>query len=155
MISFGIRTTRYQVKSLCASQRRGFWLIIDSLWLKQFNFRVSVGFGRLMVGNSTSADFVILSAGMPRCFSSETIKSALDWLNESLMPDVPVELSAAPVTLTCKSYFFATLANSSRLSFCETSVRRAVLRVKRNIQELRYSYPRHDSQPWDCALQPL
>ena len=57
MISFGIRTTRYQVKSLCASQRRGFWLIIDSLWLNQFNFRVSVGFGRLMVGNSTSADF--------------------------------------------------------------------------------------------------
>lgn len=71
---------------------------------------------------------------MPRCFNSETMKSALDKLNVSLMSDVPVELSAAPVTLTDKSYFFATLANSSRLSFCETSVRRAVLRVKRNIQ---------------------
>ena len=61
------------------------------------------------------------------------MKSALDKLNESLMSDVPVELSAAPVTLTDKSYFFATLANSSRLSFCETSVRRAVLRVKKEI----------------------
>lgn len=155
MIPFGIRT--YQVSSKKPLRFTAERLLVNNRFsmAKQFNFRVSVGFGRQMVGNSTSADFVILSAGMPRCFSSETIKSALDWLNESLMPDVPVELSAAPVTLTCKSYFFATLANSSRLSFCETSVRRAVLRVKRNIQELRYSYPRHDSQPWDCALQPL
>ena len=52
------RTSRVPYrKSLFASQRRGFWIIIDSLWLKQFNFRVSVGFGRQMVGNSTSADF--------------------------------------------------------------------------------------------------
>lgn len=84
---------------------------------------------------------------MPRCFNSETMKSALDKLNVSLMSDVPVELSAAPVTLTDKSYFFATLANSSRLSFCETSVRRAVLRVKKKYTGRRDSYPKHDSKP--------
>lgn len=147
MILFGIRT--YQVSSKKPLRFTAERLLANNKFSmeKQFNFRVPVGFCRQMIGNSTSADFVILSAGMPRCFNSETMKSALDKLNVSLMSDVPVELSAAPVTLTDKSYFFATLANSSRLSFCETSVRRAVLRVKRNIQGRRDSYPKHDSKP--------
>lgn len=74
---------------------------------------------------------VMCSSDMPRRISSVAIKPALDTLKESLIPGVPVELSAAPVNLTDKPYFFATRASSSRLSICGTSVRCAVLRLKK------------------------
>ena len=73
----------------------------------------------------------IIPFGTPRRSSSAAINPALDTLNESLTADVPVELSAVPVTLTAKRYFFATRASSSRLSNWAASVRAAVLRRKK------------------------
>lgn len=72
-----------------------------------------------------------IPVGTPRRYSSTATNSALAVLNESLMAGVPVELSAAPVIFTDRLYFFATRASPSRLSICEASVKRAVLRLKK------------------------
>ena len=72
------------------------------------------------------ACLVIHPEGMPRFSSSSMMKSARDVLRVSLIAGVPVLLSAAPVTVMERPYFFAMRASSSRLTSCEVSVRSVV-----------------------------
>lgn len=58
---------------------------------------------------------VMRSEGILRFSSSAAMKLERDVLKVSLMAGVPVLLSAAPVTVMDRSYFFATRAISSRL----------------------------------------
>ena len=128
-------------KKLFVSQRGGFIScdkikyqlceISISLLKKQLYFRISVGFRRCIVGNFslTNSDNTF---DIPCHSSSVATKQALDIFKESLIPDVPVELSAAPVTLTDKLYFFVTRASSLKLSLCEVSFRTPYWKQKRN-----------------------
>lgn len=54
-------------------------------------------------------------------------------LNASFITAVPVAASAAPTTVTDSPYFFATRANSSRLTSCDLSVNFAVPTSKKEI----------------------
>lgn len=110
---------------------------------------MSVGFHGRIVGNSTFANSDNPLGWYSTLFQFCGNKPALDILKESLILDVPVELSAAPVTLTDKLYFLATRASSSRLSLCEVSVRCVVLRAKRNRWVYRCTLHQRMKEPWN------